>query len=137
TFMPHKLNLVFHNAHIANETVLTVLNVKPNTTKPNKDLSQSNRHSAPIIEDWVSNSKDESEGYLLRQLSILSQLKTLGKTFPSLTLAATPPPPSTTPLPPATPPKPPPPRQQPKQRKGCLFAVVNSQGAVFVARQQQ
>nr|GEV43098.1 hypothetical protein [Tanacetum cinerariifolium] len=31
-------------------------------TKPNKDLSQTNRPSAPIIEDWVSDSKDESEG---------------------------------------------------------------------------
>nr|GEU52305.1 hypothetical protein [Tanacetum cinerariifolium] len=31
------------------------------TTKPNKDLSQSNRPSAPIIEDWVSDSEDESE----------------------------------------------------------------------------
>nr|GEY72154.1 ribonuclease H-like domain-containing protein [Tanacetum cinerariifolium] len=43
------------------ETVPTVLNVEPSTTKPNKDLPQSNRPSAPIIEDWVSDSKDEYE----------------------------------------------------------------------------
>nr|GEW32815.1 hypothetical protein [Tanacetum cinerariifolium] len=32
------------------------------TTKPNKDLSQLNRSSAPIIEDWVSDSEDEYKG---------------------------------------------------------------------------
>nr|GEV51269.1 putative ribonuclease H-like domain-containing protein [Tanacetum cinerariifolium] len=30
-------------------------------TKPDKDLSQSNRPTTPIIEDWVSDSEDESE----------------------------------------------------------------------------
>nr|GEU48340.1 copia protein [Tanacetum cinerariifolium] len=34
----------------------------PSTTKPTKEMSQSNRPSAPIIEDWVSDSEDESEG---------------------------------------------------------------------------
>nr|GEY88030.1 ribonuclease H-like domain-containing protein [Tanacetum cinerariifolium] len=62
TFMPAKPDLVFHDAPIANETVPIVLNVEPSTNKPNKDLSQSNRPSAPIIEDWVSDSEDESEG---------------------------------------------------------------------------
>nr|GEX16693.1 hypothetical protein [Tanacetum cinerariifolium] len=42
------------------KTVPNVFNVKPSTTKPTKDMSQSNRHSAHIIEDWVSDSKDES-----------------------------------------------------------------------------
>nr|GEV78280.1 hypothetical protein [Tanacetum cinerariifolium] len=51
TFMPPKPDLVFHDALTASETVPNVLNVKPSTTKPNKDLSQSNRPSAPIIED--------------------------------------------------------------------------------------
>nr|GEZ66477.1 hypothetical protein [Tanacetum cinerariifolium] len=46
----------------ASETVPAVLLVEPSTTKPNKDLSQSNRPSVPITEDWVSDSKDESEG---------------------------------------------------------------------------
>nr|GEW06342.1 ribonuclease H-like domain-containing protein [Tanacetum cinerariifolium] len=103
TFMLPKPDLVFHNALTASETVPTVLTVELSTTKPNKDLSQSNRHSAPIIEDWVSDSDEESEGepmptqkapsfvktskhlgHLLSQLSILPQLKTLGKTFQSL-----------------------------------------------------
>nr|GEW36379.1 hypothetical protein [Tanacetum cinerariifolium] len=42
------------------ETVSNVLNVKPSTTKPTKELSY--RPSAPIIEDWVSDSEDEYEG---------------------------------------------------------------------------
>nr|GFB91245.1 ribonuclease H-like domain-containing protein [Tanacetum cinerariifolium] len=62
TFMPPKLDLVFHYAPTINVTVLTVLNVKPSPTKPNKDLSQSNRPFSPIIEDWISDSEDESEG---------------------------------------------------------------------------
>nr|GEU61083.1 retrovirus-related Pol polyprotein from transposon TNT 1-94 [Tanacetum cinerariifolium] len=43
-------------------TVPTILNVEPSPTKPNKDLSQSNRPSAPIIEDWVFDSENDSEG---------------------------------------------------------------------------
>nr|GEV31255.1 ribonuclease H-like domain-containing protein [Tanacetum cinerariifolium] len=84
TFMPPKPDLVFHDAPTVNEIVPTVFNVEPSNTKPNKDLSQSTRPSAPIIEDWVSDSEDESEGHLLSQLSILPKLKTLGKTFPRL-----------------------------------------------------
>nr|GEV46942.1 ribonuclease H-like domain-containing protein [Tanacetum cinerariifolium] len=61
TFMPPKLDFVFYDAPTVNETVPTILHVEPSTTKPNKDLSQSNRHSTPIIEDWVSDSEDESE----------------------------------------------------------------------------
>nr|GEY86046.1 hypothetical protein [Tanacetum cinerariifolium] len=45
TFMPPKPDLVFHDATI-NETIHTVLNIEPSPTKPNKDLSQSNRPSA-------------------------------------------------------------------------------------------
>nr|GEX18639.1 ribonuclease H-like domain-containing protein [Tanacetum cinerariifolium] len=59
TFMPPKPDLVFYDAPTTNETVSTVLNVEPST--PNKDLSQTHRSSAPLMEDWVSNSKDESE----------------------------------------------------------------------------
>nr|GEW76063.1 hypothetical protein [Tanacetum cinerariifolium] len=61
TFMPPKPDLVFHDAPTVNETVPTVLNVEPSPTKHNKDLSQSNRPYAPIIEDWVSDSEDEYE----------------------------------------------------------------------------
>nr|GEU94269.1 hypothetical protein [Tanacetum cinerariifolium] len=59
---PLKPDLVFPDASTVSEIVLNVLNVKPSTTKPTKDMSQSNRPSAPIIKDWVSDSKDESEG---------------------------------------------------------------------------
>nr|GEV75945.1 putative ribonuclease H-like domain-containing protein [Tanacetum cinerariifolium] len=61
TFMPPKPDLVFHNAPTIGETILNVINVEPSTTKPNKEMSQSNRPSAHIIEDWVSDSEDESE----------------------------------------------------------------------------
>nr|GEW99894.1 putative ribonuclease H-like domain-containing protein [Tanacetum cinerariifolium] len=44
------------------EIIPTILNVEPSTTKPNKDLSQLNRPSTPIIKDWVSDSENESEG---------------------------------------------------------------------------
>nr|GEV93908.1 hypothetical protein [Tanacetum cinerariifolium] len=62
TFIPPKPDLVFHDASTANETIPTVLNVEPSITKPNKDLSQSNMPSIFIIEDWVSDLEDESEG---------------------------------------------------------------------------
>nr|GEU31844.1 copia protein [Tanacetum cinerariifolium] len=62
TFMPLKPNLVFHDASTVSEIFLTVFSVEPSTTKPTKEMSQSNRPSTPIIEDWVFDSKDEFEG---------------------------------------------------------------------------
>nr|GFA90997.1 putative reverse transcriptase domain-containing protein [Tanacetum cinerariifolium] len=63
-----KLDLVFHDAFTVSEIVPTVFNVKPSTTKSTNDMSQSNRPSAPIIKDWVSDSKDEYKGeYMPRQ----------------------------------------------------------------------
>nr|GFB73213.1 hypothetical protein [Tanacetum cinerariifolium] len=61
TFMPPKPDLVFHDAPNVTETVHTAFNVELSPTKPDKDLSQSNRPSAPITKDWVFNSEDESE----------------------------------------------------------------------------
>nr|GEU80373.1 uncharacterized mitochondrial protein AtMg00810-like [Tanacetum cinerariifolium] len=61
TFMPSKPYLVFHDATNVNKTVHTAFNVELSPTKPDKDLSPSYRPSAPIIEDWVSDSEDESE----------------------------------------------------------------------------
>nr|GEV03278.1 hypothetical protein [Tanacetum cinerariifolium] len=63
TFMPPKPNLVFHDAPNINETVHTAFNVELSPTKPDKDLSP--RLSIPIIEDWVSDSEDDSEAELL------------------------------------------------------------------------
>nr|GEV29044.1 ribonuclease H-like domain-containing protein [Tanacetum cinerariifolium] len=61
TFMPPKPDLVFHDAPTVNETVHTAFNVELSPTKPDNELSRSNRTSAPIIEDWVSDSENESE----------------------------------------------------------------------------
>nr|GEW26170.1 reverse transcriptase domain-containing protein [Tanacetum cinerariifolium] len=61
TFMPPKPNLVFHNAPNVNETVHTTFNVELSPTKPENDLSHTHRPSSHIIEDWVSDSEDDSE----------------------------------------------------------------------------
>nr|GEX44187.1 hypothetical protein [Tanacetum cinerariifolium] len=60
-FMPPKPNLVFNNAPNDVETVHTAFNVQLSSIKPDNDLSHTHRPSTPIIEDWVSDSEDESE----------------------------------------------------------------------------
>nr|GEW36227.1 hypothetical protein [Tanacetum cinerariifolium] len=61
TFKPPKPDLVFNNAPNDVETDHPAFNVKLSLTKLDQDLSHTNRPSAPIIEDWVSDSEDESE----------------------------------------------------------------------------
>nr|GEU55249.1 receptor-like protein kinase ANXUR1 [Tanacetum cinerariifolium] len=61
TFMPPKPDLVFNNAPNDVKIDHPTFNVKISPTKPDNDLSHTHRPSAPIIEDWVSDSKDESE----------------------------------------------------------------------------
>nr|GFB71025.1 hypothetical protein [Tanacetum cinerariifolium] len=61
TFMPPKLDLVFNTAPNDVKTDHSAFNVKISPTKPDQDLSHTLRPSAPIIEDWVSDSEDESE----------------------------------------------------------------------------
>nr|GEY11424.1 hypothetical protein [Tanacetum cinerariifolium] len=61
TFMPPKPDLVFTNAPNGAETGHSAFTVKLSPTKPDQDLSHTYRPSAPIIEDWVSDSEDESE----------------------------------------------------------------------------
>nr|GEU59244.1 hypothetical protein [Tanacetum cinerariifolium] len=61
TFMPSKPNLVFNNAPNDVESVHTAFNVKLSPTKPDQDLSHTNKPLAPIIEDRISDSEDESE----------------------------------------------------------------------------
>nr|GEU50690.1 hypothetical protein [Tanacetum cinerariifolium] len=65
TFMPLKPDLVFHNAPDINETVHIAFNVDLSPTKPDNDLSHTHTTSTPIIEDWVSDSEDESETKIL------------------------------------------------------------------------
>nr|GEV54158.1 hypothetical protein [Tanacetum cinerariifolium] len=59
TFMPPKPDLVFHGAPTVNETVPTAFNVELSPTKYDKDFSQSNRPSSPLIKDWVSDLEDD------------------------------------------------------------------------------
>nr|GEW02150.1 hypothetical protein [Tanacetum cinerariifolium] len=61
TFMSPKPDLVFNNAPNDVKTDHPAFNVKLSPTNPDHDLSLTNRPSEPIIEDWVSDSKDESE----------------------------------------------------------------------------
>nr|GEU78117.1 hypothetical protein [Tanacetum cinerariifolium] len=66
TFMPPKPDLVFYNAPNVNKTVHTAFNVEHSPTKPDTDLSHTHRPLAPIIEDWFSDSKDDSEAEILQ-----------------------------------------------------------------------
>nr|GEY58668.1 ribonuclease H-like domain-containing protein [Tanacetum cinerariifolium] len=61
TFMPPKPDLVFNNARNGVETDHSTFNVKLSPTKPDQDLSHTYKSSVPIIEDWVSDAKDESK----------------------------------------------------------------------------
>nr|GEU97754.1 hypothetical protein [Tanacetum cinerariifolium] len=61
TFMPPKPDLVFHNAPNDVETVHIAFNVKLSPTKPDTDFSHTHRPSVPILENWVSDSEDDSE----------------------------------------------------------------------------
>nr|GEU79751.1 retrovirus-related Pol polyprotein from transposon TNT 1-94 [Tanacetum cinerariifolium] len=61
TFMLPKPDLVFNNAPTDVEIDHPAFNVKLSHTKPDQDLSHTLRPSAPIIEDWVSDSEDEYE----------------------------------------------------------------------------
>nr|GEY26902.1 putative ribonuclease H-like domain-containing protein [Tanacetum cinerariifolium] len=61
TFMPPKPNLVFNTAPFTVETDYSAFTVQLSPTKPKQDLSHTNRPTAPIIEEWVSDSEDESK----------------------------------------------------------------------------
>nr|GEX16771.1 hypothetical protein [Tanacetum cinerariifolium] len=61
TFMPPKHDLVFNTAPTTVETDHPTFNVQLSPTKPKQDVSHAHRPTAPIIEDWVSDSEDEAE----------------------------------------------------------------------------
>nr|GEV96398.1 hypothetical protein [Tanacetum cinerariifolium] len=61
TFMPPKPDLVFNTALAAVETEHLAFNVQLSPTKLDQDLSYTTRPTTPIIEEWVFDSKDESE----------------------------------------------------------------------------
>nr|GEU93852.1 putative ribonuclease H-like domain-containing protein [Tanacetum cinerariifolium] len=59
--MPPKPNLVFRTTPIDVETDHSAFTIQLSPSKPTQYLSHTNRPSAPIIEDWVSDSEDEYE----------------------------------------------------------------------------
>nr|GEX71147.1 hypothetical protein [Tanacetum cinerariifolium] len=59
--MPPKPDLVFNTTPTTVETDHLAFNVQLSLTKPEQDLSHTNRPIAPLIEDWVSDSEDESD----------------------------------------------------------------------------
>nr|GEY26751.1 hypothetical protein [Tanacetum cinerariifolium] len=59
--MPPKPDLVFHTAPIAVETTHLAFTVQLSLAKLAQDISHTTRTMAPIIEDWVSDSEDESK----------------------------------------------------------------------------
>nr|GEW66014.1 hypothetical protein [Tanacetum cinerariifolium] len=61
TFIPPKLDLVFNTTPTAVETDHSAFTVQLSPTKSAQDMSHTNKPTTPIIEDWVSNSEDESE----------------------------------------------------------------------------
>nr|GEZ46475.1 hypothetical protein [Tanacetum cinerariifolium] len=61
TFMPPKLDLVFNTAPTTVKTDHHAFTIQLSPTKFEQDLSYTNRPTAPVIEDWVSDSEDEYE----------------------------------------------------------------------------
>nr|GEW28226.1 hypothetical protein [Tanacetum cinerariifolium] len=61
TFLPPKPDLVFTDDPNDSESVDNVFNVESNINKPSKDMSKTQRPDAPIVEDWIFDSKDEIE----------------------------------------------------------------------------
>nr|GEU59046.1 putative ribonuclease H-like domain-containing protein [Tanacetum cinerariifolium] len=75
TFMPPKLDWVFHDAPTINETVHAAFNIELSPIKPDNDLSHTHRPSAPIIKDWVSDSKMILRLSLHRMILLFQSLK--------------------------------------------------------------
>nr|GFA47119.1 hypothetical protein [Tanacetum cinerariifolium]GFA68728.1 hypothetical protein [Tanacetum cinerariifolium] len=77
TFMPSKPDLVFHTP-LFDENEHLAFNVQLNPTKPEQDLSS--RPSAPIIEDWVSHSKEDDIPQVSKDVPSFAQSSELVKT---------------------------------------------------------
>nr|GEX36448.1 hypothetical protein [Tanacetum cinerariifolium] len=60
-FLHPKPDLIFTDDTNASESVANVVNVESSEHKPSKDKSKTHRSDAPIIEDWISDSEDETE----------------------------------------------------------------------------
>nr|GFA63820.1 putative reverse transcriptase domain-containing protein [Tanacetum cinerariifolium] len=77
TFMPPKPDLVFHTPHL-DENEHLAFNVQLSLTKPEQDLPST--LSAPIIEDWVSDSEEEDIPQVPKDVPSLAQFPELVKT---------------------------------------------------------
>nr|GFB81279.1 hypothetical protein [Tanacetum cinerariifolium] len=60
-FLPLKPDLVFTDDTNASESVANVVNVELSKHKTSKDKSMTHRPDAPIIEDWIPDSEDETK----------------------------------------------------------------------------
>nr|GEW82972.1 hypothetical protein [Tanacetum cinerariifolium] len=60
-FMPLKPDLVFNTAPLVIESNHSAFNVQLSPAKPAQAMIHTTKSIAPIIEDWVSNSEDESK----------------------------------------------------------------------------
>nr|GEZ57102.1 hypothetical protein [Tanacetum cinerariifolium] len=78
TFMPPKLDLVFHTPP-SDENEHLAFNVQLSLTKPEQDLSS--RPSAPIIEDWVSDSKEDDMPQVTKDVPSFAQSPELVKSL--------------------------------------------------------
>nr|GEY98609.1 hypothetical protein [Tanacetum cinerariifolium] len=67
TFMPPNPDLVFNDDPNASESVAYIVHVKSSINKPSKDMSKTLSPDAPIIEDWISDSEDETEHESVRK----------------------------------------------------------------------
>nr|GFB73992.1 ribonuclease H-like domain-containing protein [Tanacetum cinerariifolium] len=77
TFMPPKPDLVFHTLP-SDENEHLAFNVQLSPSKPEQDLPSTS--SAPIIEDWVSDSKEEDVPQVTKDVPSLAQSPELVKT---------------------------------------------------------
>nr|GEV96478.1 hypothetical protein [Tanacetum cinerariifolium] len=76
TFMPPKPDFVFHTSH-SDENEHLAFNVQLSPTKLEKDLSS--KPSAPIIEDWVSDSKEDDMPQVCKDVPSFAQTSELVK----------------------------------------------------------
>nr|GEX61303.1 hypothetical protein [Tanacetum cinerariifolium] len=76
TFMPPKPDLVFHTPP-SDENEHLAFNVQLSHTKPEQDLSS--RPSAPIIQDWVSNSEEDDIPHVTKDVPSFAQSSELVK----------------------------------------------------------
>nr|GEW23070.1 hypothetical protein [Tanacetum cinerariifolium] len=76
TFMPPKPDLVFHTPP-SDENEHLAFNVQISPTKPEQDLSS--RSSAPIIEDWVFDSKEDNIPQVSKDVPSFAQSSELVK----------------------------------------------------------